>query len=144
MREVIVVYGVSVGPGWAAVLDWLEGELVSGRDEEVTEAPLEEGNALDVGTVPELVSDCEEQGTELEEPPGLETGVCVPVAVAMMEDWLETEAALLGTPEEEVIVTIVEVVVELPVPGEITGGEKEGLTVLDGVRLGSETGNEVL
>lgn len=108
------------------------------------EAPPEEGNTLDVATDPELVSDSEELGAELERPPGLETGVCVSVTVAMIEDWLETAAVLLGTPEEVGSVTIVEVAVELPVPGEITGREDEGLSVADGVRLGSVTGNEVL
>lgn len=92
----------------------------------------------------ELVSDGEAPGAELDEPSGLDTGVSVLVVIGVAEDWLETDTVLLGTPEEELTVTIVEEAVELPVPGGITGREDECLIVLDGVRLGSLTGREVL
>lgn len=107
-------------------------------------APLEQGDTLDVAMDPELVLDSEEQDVELEEPSGLDTGVCVSVAVVVIEYWLETDPVLLGTPEGVLTVTIVEVAVKLPVPDGITGWEDEGLTVPDGVPLGSLTDKDVL
>lgn len=152
MKDVIVVNGVSVGPGWTVdpgteELISLEGVLLLrfgltlDWDEEVTAVP-EEGNALDGTMDPELISESEELGVELAKTPELDAELCVSVAVAVIDTWLETGAVELGPSQGVLSVTTVEVVIELP--EGITGREDEGFCVPDCVETDSLTGREVL
>lgn len=152
MKDVIVGSGVSVGSGWTVDPGTeepisLEGVLLLrvgltlDWDEDVTVVP-EEGNVLNGGMDPELLLESEELGVELVKTPELDEGVCVSVAVAVMEIWLETDEIELDHSMLLLLVTAVEVVIELP--EGIKGREDEGACVPHGVETGSLTDGEVL